>query len=125
MSTDKAEQGQANMQDNVELRDNGAAVIRGHNVDIREGGAMMITGENIHIREGGAALVVGNTVSLQEGGGGILLAKRANFKEGTVILLGAREVSGDIKVLINLKAAVLLGIVFGLTVGLVRKLFGR
>ena len=86
---------------------------------------MMITGENIHIREGGAAVIVGNSISLQEGGGGILLAQRANLKEGTVILLGAREVSGDVRVLIDLKAAVVLGIVFGLTVGLVRKLFWR
>jgi hypothetical protein len=95
MSIDKDGQNQLSTQDKVELRDSGAAVIRGQNVDIREGGAMMITGENIHIREGGAALIIGKKISVQEGGGGVLLAEHASLKDGTVIFLGAKEVSGD------------------------------
>ena len=86
---------------------------------------MMISGETIDIREGGALLIVGKQVSVQEGGGAVLVAEQASLKDGTVIFLAAKEVSGDAKVLIELKTAVLFGFVFGLTVALLRRLLFR
>jgi len=109
----------------VNVQNDGAAVISAETVSIQEGGAFIIKGKDVRVREGGGAVIIGETISIQEGGGGFLLAKRAELKDGTVLFLAARSVSGEGKVIVNLKGAVVFGLMVGLVVGGLKYLIRR
>ncbi len=54
-----------------------------------------------------------------------IVADRAVLEDGFVLALIAREVSGDARVLFDIRAAVVLGVVVGLAAGLFNLLVGR
>jgi hypothetical protein len=118
-------QSQQDVGKTVDIQNDGAAVISAETVSIQEGGAFIIKGKDVRIREGGGAVIIGETVNVQEGGGGFLVAKQAELKDSTVLLLAAKSVSGEFRVLVDLKAAVLLGLVAGLVVGVLNYFLSR
>jgi len=105
-------------------KDNNAKIV-GETVNIREGGAFLIQGQTVDIKEGGAAVIVAENIRIQEGGGGVLLAKQAEISDGGVLFLAAREVSGNATIIFDLKAAVVFGLIAGLTISLYKLIAGR
>ena len=85
----------------------------------------LIDAETIELEQGGIFVARGETVSIKDGSAAVVLAQRAELENGTVLLLAAREVSGEVKVLFDLKAALLFGLVIGVVVGLLRQLTGH
>ena len=79
----------------------------------------------VDIKEGGAAVIVAENIRIQEGGGGVLLAKQAEISDGGVLFLAAREVSGNATIIFDLKAAVVFGLIAGLTISLYKLIAGR
>lgn len=97
----------------VNITDDGAAVIKGETISIREGGAALISGQSVSVREGGALLIAAEELSVREGGGGILLANHAEFNDSTILLALADHIGGNVRVMVDVRA----GAVFGLLVG--------
>jgi hypothetical protein len=54
-----------------------------------------------------------------------MFAGQAELKDASILLLAAKSVSGEAKVMVDLKAAVVLGLVVGLVVGLLKHLLRR
>lgn len=94
-------------------------------VNIKDGGAGMVKAETVSIKDGGAAVIIGQTIKIKDGGGAVMVADHAEFTEGGVGLLIARQVSGEARILIDIKAAVVFGLIVGLAIGLLRLLAGR
>ena len=91
-------------------------------VNIRDGGAAFIKGHTVEIQDGGAGIIAGQTISIKDGGGGILLADQAELRNSTVVFLATNRVSGEAKILFDLRAALLFGVVVGLVLGLLKRL---
>ena len=125
MKQTEKEQTEQIVGETVNIQDGGAAVIKGNSVSIKDGGAFMIQGQDVTIRDGGGAVIMAETVSMQDGGGAVMLARQAEVKDASILLLVAKSVSGDAKVMVDLKAAVVFGLVAGLVVGLLKHLLRR
>jgi hypothetical protein len=69
-------------------------------------------------------LISANSVSVNDGGALVVLAEHAEFQDTRVFLLAAGQVSGNVKVMIDLKAAAAFGLLVGLGIAAF-KLLGR
>jgi len=96
--------------DVVNIKDGGAAVIKGNTIDIKDGGAALITGDTLNIRDGGALVMAANRAVLNDSGALFLLAK---------------EVCGNGRIIFDVKAAALFGVIVGLILALTRAIFCR
>jgi len=109
----------------VNLQNDGAAIIQGETINVQEGGAAIIKGQTITLREGGGLIIAGQTVKIQDGGGVFVLARQAELKDSTVMFLASPAVSGEAKIMFDLKAAVVFGAIIGLVVGALNYLLRR
>ena len=69
--------------------------------------------------------MIGETVNVQEGGAGVVLARHVDLKDGTIVFLAAKEISGEARVMIDVKAAAVIAVVLGLFLVGLRILLGR
>ena len=109
----------------VHLKQGGAQNVQAETVHLQQGGIMFAAANRIELTQGGIMQARGETVTLHDGGAGAVFARRAELENTSVLLLAAREVSGEAKVLFDLKAAILFGLVTGLVVGLLKRFTGR
>ncbi len=101
------------------------AHIVGETINIQDGGAFMIKGETVSIKDGGAAVITGQNISIQEGGAGLMFANQVEMNDGGAMFLVAREVSGDVKVMFDIKAAIVFGLLVGAVIGVFKLVAGR
>lgn len=99
---------------------NDTAKIVGETININDGGAFMITGQTVNIKDGGAAIITGENVTITDGGSALLLANSVEMNDGGAMFLIARYVGGNAKVLFDVKAAVIFGVVVGLILSVLR-----
>ena len=99
--------------------------IVGETVNVQDSGAFMIKGETVSIKDGGAAVISGQNVSIRDGGAGLLFANRVEMNGGGAMFLVAREVSGDVKVMFDIKAALVFGLLVGAVIGVFKLITGR
>lgn len=122
MNQNDKEQNEQIVGETVNIQDGGAAVIKGNSVSIKDGGAFIIKGEDVTIRDGGGAVIVAETMNIQDGGGAVMVAREAELKGTSVFLLASRSVRGEARVMVDLKAAVVFGVVAGLVLGIFKYL---
>lgn len=120
----------------VELDSAGAGVVNAEHVRISQGGASKVTAGSVDVSQGGIGQVSAETVSVREGGIGAVKADRVEIQDGSAGLISAREVritngsalfvagevSGDAKVIVDWRGAL---VVAGVLFLLLRVLFGR
>jgi hypothetical protein len=64
---------------------------------------------SIEVSQGGIALAVSDRVTVKEGGIAVAVADSVTMDSGSVTVAFARQIRGDVRVLIDLRAVVLLG----------------
>jgi hypothetical protein len=94
-------------------------------VRVAQGGIGRATAREIAVTEGGIGLARGDTITVTNGGVGVLMARQGQLENANVVFLVAREVRGDARILVDLRAAVILGSVVAGGLGLVRWLTNR
>ena len=67
----------------------------------------------------------GQSVTLNQGGIGAVIAERAQVQDAFVGLMAAREVKGEARILFDVRAAVVFGLVVGVVTGLLNVFLGR
>jgi hypothetical protein len=109
--------------EHVELVQGGANTIDAQTVSIQQGGAANIRAREVSISQGGVALARTRRLSLRGGSNAAAVyADEATFDGGSnVLLLIARNVSGDVRPLLDWRAAAAVGAGFGLVVSLLRR----
>jgi len=120
------EQAETIVADRVEMSQSGAGRISAETIDVEQSAIMVVTGAgNVEMFQSGVLVSQGQSVSVTQGGVGAVFADVAELDDTFVGFLAANEVGGDATILIDVKAAVVLGVVVGLVAGLVKALFGR
>jgi hypothetical protein len=110
--------------EHVEINQGGAGSVDAHTVSITQGGAGQVRADEVTISQGGIGLARTGRLSLGQGASGFaVLADNATVESGAnVLMLLARNVSGDVRPLIDLRSALAIGAAFGLVVSLLRRL---
>jgi hypothetical protein len=102
-----------------------SAQIVGETVNIQDGGAFMVSGQTVSIKDGGAAIITGQNVSVTDGGSGLLIANNVEMTDGGAMFLLAGEVSGDVRVMFDIKAAIIFGTLVGAIIGVFKFVLGQ
>ncbi|HWH37613.1 MAG TPA: hypothetical protein VNT28_07555 [Candidatus Limnocylindrales bacterium] len=112
--------------------------VRADHVEIVQGGASRVDAISVDIRQGGAGLVRAGEMSVSQGGIGLASAERINLREGSsvvavaageahldaganVLLLLARNASGNVRPVLDWRAMAALGAAFGIVAALLRR----
>ena len=112
--------------------------VRAEHVELSQGGANAIHATSVNVNQGGAGVVRASEVSVSQGGIGVARAERIAVHAGSsiavaaagevtfepdsnVMLLIARNVSGQVRPLIDWRAAAAFGAGLGLVVALLRR----
>lgn len=111
--------------DVVHVDERGAQVVEAQVVHVDSGAIGKATAETIEVKEGAIGIAQGGTITVHEGAIGIAFAERAEVHEGAVLFMLAEEVGGETRVLFDLRAAVLFGLIVGLVSGLFKLFAGR
>ena len=113
----------------VAFREGGSlAMVAGGNVDLREGGTgLLVAGGDVSVSYGGAGTVIaGGGAELSESAVGQMATVEANVKGGRIgLLVAGRANLEQSEILISAQQAAVLGVVGGIGVFLLSKLFGR
>ena len=110
--------------DHVEITQSGAQTVDANTVSISQGGAAQVKAQQVTVSQGGIGLARAGKVELNEGSSAFaLIADEARLDAGAnVLLLVARETSGEVRPLLDLPTALAIGAGFGLAVTLLRRL---
>lgn len=107
--------------DGVSLKQVGAiAVAAKDNIQISQGGGQLVgAGNNVSISQGGAWIMgAGNSVTIDQGGAGVVGARHVRVERSIIgLALGGEVEVSDSKVMIGSGAALLIGLVLGVTLG--------
>jgi hypothetical protein len=94
-------------------------------VQMSNGGVGRAEAVNIQVTEGGIGMAQGQAISVSNGGVGFMLAREATVNDGNVGFMFALKLSGNPKIGFDMRAGAVMGLVFGIVVGLFRLLQGR
>lgn len=110
--------------EHVEISQGGASSIDAHTVSITQGGAGQVRADEVSVSQGGIGLARTGRLSLAEGGSAFaIMSDEASIQSGAnVFMLLARNASGEVRPLIDLRSAIAIGAGFGLVVALLRRL---
>lgn len=125
--------------DSVDIHNGGARDIDATNVSITQGGARDIDATTVTINQGGAGTIRADELSISQGGVGLARAERVTLHEGgtafaviadevtldretSVFLLVAGSAKGDVRPVLDWRAAAALGAGVALVLGLLRRL---
>ena len=125
--------------DNVEITNGGARDIDATTVNITQGGARDIDATTVTINQGGAARVSAEQVTVSQGGVGLVRAEQLTLQEGgnafavmadkahfdpetSVFLLISGSTSGEVKPVLDWRAALAIGAGFALVVSALRRI---
>lgn len=107
----------------VSITQGGARDIDATNVTINQGGAARIRADELNISQGGVALARAEHLTLQEGGSAFaVIADNATLDpETSVFLLIAGSTKGDVRPVMDWRAAAAFGAGFAFVLGLLRR----
>ena len=125
--------------DNVEITNGGARDIDATTVNITQGGARDIEATNVTINQGGAARISAEQVTVSQGGVGLARAEQLTLQDGgnafavvadkahfdaetSVFLLISGSTSGEVKPVLDWRAALAIGAGFALVMSALRRL---
>jgi hypothetical protein len=119
------EQDQEVVAETVNIKQGSATSVKADTVSVAQGGILAAEADVIELDQSGILWATGQTVTLSQGGAGVVIAEQAELHNTSVLLLAARQVGGEARILVDLRAGIALGLAAGLAAGLVRALFGR
>jgi hypothetical protein len=99
--------------------------VQAFDVSVNDGGIARAEATEIKVVDGGIGVAQGTSIALTDGAASVLVAESAHVQDSSVFLLVARHVSGNARVLLDVRAGAALGLVFGLTVVGLRLLLDR
>lgn len=114
------------------------AHVRAEHVEISQGGVSSIDATTVNLQQGGAGRVRATDMSVSQGGVGLARAQHLRLQDGAsafavvaddasladgsnVVVLIARTVTGDVRPLLDWRAAAAFGAAFGLALRLLRR----
>lgn len=108
----------------VSITQGGARDIEATTVTINQGGAARIRADELSISQGGVALARTEHLTIQDGGNAFLVVadKAALDPETSVFLLVAGSTTGDVRPVMDWRAAAAFGAGFAFVLGLLRRL---
>lgn len=121
----QVEQDQEVVAETVNIKQGSVTSVKADTVYVAQGGILAAEADVIELDQGGILWATGQTVTLSQGGAGVVIAEQAELHDTSVLLLAARQVSGEARILFDLKAGIAFGLAAGLAAGLVRVLLGR
>jgi hypothetical protein len=118
-------QAEAVVAEMVTMHQSGANSVTAGTVQATQSGFVSVEADHIEVNQGGILLAHGQMVTLNQGRANVVIADHAELENTFVAFLAAQELSGDARVLFDVKAAAVFGLVTGLVIGLLRLLAGR
>jgi hypothetical protein len=108
----------------VNITQGGARDIEATTVTINQGGAGRVSAEQLTVSQGGVGLARAEQLTLQEGGNAFaVVADKAHFDaETSVFLLISGSTSGEVKPVLDWRAALAIGAGFALVLSAMRRL---
>ena len=109
--------------EHVTISQGGAQNIDATTVSITQGGAARVNASEMSVSQGGVALAQVDQLVVNEGGSAFaVMADEATVNEGaSVFMLLARSVSGDIRPVLDWRAALALGAAFAVVLRILRR----
>lgn len=109
--------------EHVELSQGGAGSIDATTVNISQGGAGNVRATNVSVSQGGIAVARAERLELHGGSSALAMAAdEVRFEGGSnVLLLISRMASGEVRPLLDWRAAAALGAAFGAVVAILRR----
>lgn len=111
--------------EHVTIAQGGARHVEAKTVHVDRGAIAIAEAETIQVDQGAIVFAKGQTVIVNEGGAAVILAERAEMKSSIVLFAAAQEISGQAKVIVDVRTALLIGAVMGIVAGLIKALVGR
>jgi len=110
--------------EHVEISQSGAQFIDAQTVAISQGGAAQVHANEVTVSQGAIAVARAHHIELRNGSSAFaLVADKANVEgSSNVLLLISGETSGEVRPLLNVPAALAIGIGFGVAVSVLRRL---
>jgi hypothetical protein len=107
----------------VSITQGGARDIDATTVTINQGGAANVRAEQVTVSQGGIAFARGDNVTLQQGGSAFaVIADQADLDpESSVFLLVAGTTNGDVRPVVDWRAAAAFGAAFAFVLGVLRR----
>lgn len=107
----------------VEISQGGAASIEADSVSLRQGGAGRVRAREMSVAMGGVALARTDSLRLDSGASAFAVAsQQASVEEGaSVFMLLARNVTGNVRPVLDWRAAAAFGLAFALALRLLRR----
>ena len=99
--------------------------VQAQTVEVEQGAILHVEADEVDVQEGAIGMVRGEAVTVQEGAVGVAVADRVFVHDGAILLAAAQEIGGEAQVILDLKAALVLGVVAGAVCGLIKVLAGR
>jgi hypothetical protein len=121
----QVEQDQEVVAETVNIKQGSVTSVKADTVYVAQGGILSAEADVIEVDQGGILWANGQTVTFSQGGAGVVVAEQAELQDSSVFLLAAGQVSGEARILVDLKAGIAFGLAVGLASGLVRALLGR
>ena len=109
----------------VHVSRGGVQSVKAEKVHVEQGGIIAADADTVEVERGGIFVARGETVTLHESGACAVFSERAELNSANVVLLAARQVSGEARILFDVRAALVFGAVVGLIVGLFNLFAGR
>ena len=108
----------------VNITQGGARDIEATNVTINQGGAARVNAEQVTVSQGGVGLVRAESLTLQDGGNAFaVMTDKAHFDaETSVFFLISGSTSGEVKPVLDWRAALAIGAGFALVLSALRRL---
>ncbi len=108
----------------VNITQGGARDIDATNVTINQGGAARINAEQVTVSQGGVGLVRAESLTLQDGGNAFaVMTDKAHFDaETSVFFLISGSTSGEVKPVLDWRAALAIGAGFALVLSALRRI---
>lgn len=121
------EQGAGNIRaDSVTISQGGAGNIEAGNVSITQGGAGRVTADHLTVNQGGVGLARTERLTIEEGGSAfVVMADTADIGAGAnVFMLVARNAGGEVRPVLDWRAAAAFGAGLALALTLLRRIRG-
>ncbi len=127
-AADAGEQGQQYgdvAAEHVTIAQGVAQHVEAKTVHVDRGAVAVAEAETIQADQSAMVIAKGQTIIVNEGGAGIVLAERAEMKSSIVLFAAAQEITDQALVIVDVRAALLIGAVIGIVAGLVQALARR
>lgn len=110
----------------IAVSQGGVGIARADRVSVELGGIGIALADQVQITQGGATAVVGREVSIEQAFVRTVIAQNVTVRRPTgVLVLLAQRVDGDVRALLDWRAALAFGAASGAAFGLVRGLASR